>query len=314
MADELNHKKILRKYLLGELSDDEAEQVERQLMTDSAYAEEASILEDELVEEYFSGELSVEDRIRFQSGYLSSAEGRQHLDFEAAFRKLISNASLQTPPEGRQPSGLLAGIANARRFSRAASVLGALLLLLITGYLWIRIHRDNREASNAKSAAAAEEQTRTPDKHLAEEPAGRSEEEAQGEKASHQETQTPGIKKQAEPKVSVVATLLPGGVRDSGKIQEVTVPLKESSVRIKLVIPAEIHYPGYWTVLRLNGAPEQPLPGVLNETGRGPHRSVMASLASKSLTRGDYSVMLYGGQPPDRSKYVATYIFRLSKG
>lgn len=74
----------IREYLLGRLSEAEQEQIEERLMVEDDLFEELEILKGELIEEYRDGDLTRNERESFESGFLSSPEGRQRQAFAVA--------------------------------------------------------------------------------------------------------------------------------------------------------------------------------------------------------------------------------------
>lgn len=86
-------KERVRRYLLGQLADDEKEQFEERLLIDNELYEELSITEDELVDEYLSGELSSTDRSSFESHFLAVREHQETLRFARSLRKYVSAES-----------------------------------------------------------------------------------------------------------------------------------------------------------------------------------------------------------------------------
>ncbi|MCI0419314.1 MAG: hypothetical protein L0312_08860 [Acidobacteria bacterium] len=81
------------RYLLDKLSETERSEVTRQIGTDTQYAQLAEAIEEELLDAYVKGQLSREDRNRFENHYLSSAERRSKLEFSRAFLNSIPRRS-----------------------------------------------------------------------------------------------------------------------------------------------------------------------------------------------------------------------------
>lgn len=67
----------LRRYLLGELSETDEEQVEHRLLSDDNYFEELEVIETELIDQYAQGELSTAQLEQFERYFLRAPE-RQH--------------------------------------------------------------------------------------------------------------------------------------------------------------------------------------------------------------------------------------------
>jgi|ERR1041385_6297365 methionine-rich copper-binding protein CopC len=86
----------IRQYLLGELSVDEQEKVEEQLMVDDDLFDELEISKGELIEEYRAGELNGNEQKWFEEHYLSSSEGRERRAFVATM-DYLATPSARTP-------------------------------------------------------------------------------------------------------------------------------------------------------------------------------------------------------------------------
>src|SRR5215213_10103739 len=78
----------IRQYLLGHLSDEEQQEIEKRLMIEDDLFEELEISKGEVIEDYVSGELPEDERQWFEHHYLSSPEGRQRHTFTLALNCL----------------------------------------------------------------------------------------------------------------------------------------------------------------------------------------------------------------------------------
>lgn len=78
----------IRDYLLGQLSNEEQQEIEERLMVEDDLFEEFEISKGELIEEYRAGELKQPENDWFKSHYLASPEGRQRLTFAVALNCL----------------------------------------------------------------------------------------------------------------------------------------------------------------------------------------------------------------------------------
>lgn len=90
-ARSTNHEDI-KGYLLKQIPEEDESQVEARLLTDRGFYEELSIVEDELIDQYLAGSLSVSDRRSFESHFVSSSERQQKIRFARALRKRVSVA------------------------------------------------------------------------------------------------------------------------------------------------------------------------------------------------------------------------------
>jgi CHAT domain-containing protein len=74
----------LRRYLLGQLTQEEEEQVEVRLLSDAAYAKEFDIVVDEITDQYVRGELQGSERRQAKEYFLKSDERKDKLRFAMA--------------------------------------------------------------------------------------------------------------------------------------------------------------------------------------------------------------------------------------
>jgi hypothetical protein len=79
--------RLVRKYLLGDLGQDELERIEERLLTDAGFAEEVSIAQTELIDDYVGGKLSDEERGQFEKHFRLPPGRLQKLRFARAFDK-----------------------------------------------------------------------------------------------------------------------------------------------------------------------------------------------------------------------------------
>ena len=91
--NEANKETVIKRYLLGELNEDDREQVEQRLITDRNYFDEVLLVEEELLEDYVSGLLSQQERDLFLQNYLSAPRQQQKLRIAQAFDKYASQTT-----------------------------------------------------------------------------------------------------------------------------------------------------------------------------------------------------------------------------
>jgi CHAT domain-containing protein len=92
MKVDLTDRNVLRQFLLGQLSEAVRESIEERLMTDDAYFEEYELVKEEVIDEYAEGEMTDDERKKFERHFLTSAS--RHRDLRVA-QALI--------PHGRDP-------------------------------------------------------------------------------------------------------------------------------------------------------------------------------------------------------------------
>jgi hypothetical protein len=97
----------LARYLLGELSDDEADRIDECSISDETLAWRLREVEDELVDAYVSGRLNGDDLQRFKWFYLSSERRRDRVRFAEALQHTASRQTDSRPE--RSPRAVISG-------------------------------------------------------------------------------------------------------------------------------------------------------------------------------------------------------------
>ena len=78
---------VLRRYLLGTAPPEVREEIDRRLFSeDKMFWEQLCLIEDELVDDYITGELDQDERERFEQSFLISAERRERVEFARTLR------------------------------------------------------------------------------------------------------------------------------------------------------------------------------------------------------------------------------------
>ena len=122
----------LKRYMLGELDQEEQQRLEREIMTDNHTFEQLSVAEDELVEEYLEGSLSAREREKFEKHFLSTPERRQELKLAKALRRYV--AEKKSASKVSFWESLLAPLRTQPAFLKHA--LSAALVLAVVGGAW----------------------------------------------------------------------------------------------------------------------------------------------------------------------------------
>jgi CHAT domain-containing protein/Tfp pilus assembly protein PilF/anti-sigma-K factor RskA len=119
---------LIRRYLLGQLGEDEREQLEERMMVDNELFDQVLLAEDEMIEEYVQRELSESDRTEFEASFLSTPEGRQQVTYTKALSRYVKDPSPSSNVSARIGEEPVAEELTAPRPSvqgRSGDVLGA---------------------------------------------------------------------------------------------------------------------------------------------------------------------------------------------
>ena len=98
----------IRRYLLGDVSEEERERLERRLIAEDDLYQQMLMAEDDLIDEYVSGALPEQDGAKFSRHFLQAPELRQDVRFAVALRqRALKSAPLvasKGEPKGARPT------------------------------------------------------------------------------------------------------------------------------------------------------------------------------------------------------------------
>lgn len=162
-------------YLLGTLTEIEADDFEQRYLEDSALFAEMQEVEDELIDDYASGAMGKDDRIRFEQHFLQSPDRRERVRFARAITGravssrnerervtsptplFVAEPAVMASKEETQERGKLLPFRRLLRpvpaWREWGAIAAAILIAIFTGVLWLR----NRELHRDLLTAAAEE-------------------------------------------------------------------------------------------------------------------------------------------------------------
>src|SRR5262245_61060877 len=84
-----SQEEMIKRYLLGELSEAEQIALEDEYFIDSSVYDRFYKAEDELLDRYARGSLSNADRERFERRYLTNPQRRRHVKFAKALAQVV---------------------------------------------------------------------------------------------------------------------------------------------------------------------------------------------------------------------------------
>jgi len=130
---------VLKQYLLDELSGPDRDQIEREYLADKEFFDQLLAVEDDLVDDYVSGELTPTERDRFERKMIATPRQREKLTQARLLLRSKRPHSRATPPLGKRAAWIDA-LSQRRVFA-----LATLLLLVTTGWLAIRVWQTSRQ-------------------------------------------------------------------------------------------------------------------------------------------------------------------------
>jgi hypothetical protein len=89
--------RLLIRYLLDDLEEEEQEKIEERDASDDSFYLKLLATEDELIDSYVLGEISPEDRKKFEQAYLGNPHRRKKVEANELFLELVTNRPSPTP-------------------------------------------------------------------------------------------------------------------------------------------------------------------------------------------------------------------------
>ena len=133
------------RYLLGLCSQAERERIESEYFQDEAAFEKMLTAEDDLIDAYARGELTNEERQRFEKHFLTSLHGRDRVQFARAFAGTASGAQPFAP---RSHAALLESFKTLGGWHgalRIVTITAVIVLVVVLSWLLIERRRMNNE-------------------------------------------------------------------------------------------------------------------------------------------------------------------------
>jgi len=320
---------LIRRYLLGEVRDEEQEQTEQRLLTDRQYFRDFLRLEENLIDEYVRGGLNKRDQERFENYFLKAPERRESVEFAKALRRYVSqeaifNSARATGEDGegtgwRQP---VLGFRQARSRAVMASLV-CLALVLGAGAAWLLAERtrlkrqierlDSEQVKATESEEKLKQQInrqRALSDDLVEQINQTQSKLDEKEQEIAKLKQANGSNQTAVNTSAVSMLLAPELGRGEDEPNRVYLSKGNNRLRLKLRVDGE-NYKKYRAEVRTAEGEEILRSDNLKAKVSGRAEIVEVVLAAKRFAKGDYIIMLSGA--PDDGDYekISTYHFRV---
>jgi tetratricopeptide (TPR) repeat protein len=129
--------KLLVRYLLGELSPRERDQLEDRYFSDEASHEQLLAIEAELIDSYVRGELSTKQRARFEQRFLQTRERLEKLEFAKVLAQLSQGAAQRKPGRKAFFVSIFAFLKEHVSFVQLSFALAAIVALVVTPVVFL---------------------------------------------------------------------------------------------------------------------------------------------------------------------------------
>jgi hypothetical protein len=301
----------LKRYLLGQLDQEEQQQLEREIMTDSHTFEQLSAAEDELVEEYLEDSLSAREREKFEKHFLSTPERRQELKLAKALKKYVAVQKRASKVSFWESLPALLGTQPA--FLKHA--LSAALALAVVGGAWSgrQAWRYGQEIAQIRAQqATSQDQMQDLQRQLGEQRSRNLQLDEELERREAQGSVTKPDPVAVQQPTLVAFALTRGLVRDTGTLRRVVVPSGASLVELRLDLVSP-DYPSYRVMLQDASGEEITTQNKLKASKLGDGHIVVVTLPVSLVPRGDYSLKLSGRSAAGDFEDLGSYYLRVIK-
>jgi hypothetical protein len=330
---------LLRRYLLGELSEDERARFQDNYFADNDLFEELLVVEEELIDDYVRGGLSAKERQQFVERFMSTAEGRERIEFSRVLKK-AAGTQTQTASEVRRQSfwqsasTWLAGAGVGMPFStraiqgaqRVQYAMAAVMAVLLIAGAWLVVQNNRLHNRLDQVATGLRQENEKLQRDLADE---RQRNQALGEKVGdlgNQLSQTQELNRQ------IAGFLTPQPIKEvSGQLDPITfdpargitgkdlptgkalvIPAGTDLLTLKLRLSAD-EYRSYRVVVRTRDKQD-----VWSQDSLRPHRSNAGSqlvlrIPAKQLKTEAYLAVVSGASSEGEYIGVSSYAFRVTR-
>jgi len=309
----------IRRYLLGELSEQARVEIEDRAFEDQKVLQEILAVEQDLIDDYVSGDIPEEKLQGFETHFLASAERRKKVAFAKALAAVVNESPATATNVATAPSWRTRLTAFFIRPVTAYSFAAASLVLFVVGSLLvldrIRLHSELAQLRSAQESQIA--QLRQLEKDLANERLRNDELMANRETPTPQ-TVIPETKPESPPQPTTPASpvvaalsLFPGISRSGNSVPKLSVAQDVSLVRLQIGIDPQETYRRYRVELRTEKGQQVLVQENLTARKGSKGRSIPLSVPASALKNGRYEVTLKGITESGTSEDVGFYYFEV---
>jgi hypothetical protein len=321
MAADLNNEKVIARYLLGDLPEEQQVAIEDRAFADKDYLALVTAVENDLIDEYVRQELSPTERQQFERQFLASAERRKRVEFAKALARVPERTVVSETAKWSWRDSLYALISGLNPAAKIA--FAAVMLLLIVGGAWLltatlrlRSQLTQLQAQNQARQNELQQQVEAERRRNEELNARLTQEQQQREQSeeSLQKLSETGDATNPPPRPVIAAlTLLPGLSRGGGDKASLVMPEDARLVRLQIGIDPNEPYKTFAVELRTAAGRQVWTRENLTARTRGKARAVSLTLPASALKSGDYELRLSGRREGGESEDVGFYYFDVKK-
>jgi anti-sigma factor RsiW len=338
MNSQSSNETIIIGYLLGELPEEDLQRVERRFLEDEDLFNELEEIEDELVDDYVTGSLSVDRRAAFEKYFLRSAERRDKVEFAQALTERASlwkktretevfNSALvadERSGESGAGSQKQAELLSKRwlrpvpAWRQWAAIAAAVVFAVASVGLWLKVSRLQRDLASTREHQVAllhsEAQSRKSSADLQSElSAEQKQTQALEEKINDFErlaSLDPGTKIVYGIRIGIEHLSSDSKGEGTRKIKTLEIPAKAQLVRLSVEFEKTDFQTFKATLRRADGSSVWTRAG-LKTRASGANQSLTLAIPADKLPAGDYELVVSGVTPEGNTESVGRYALKV---
>ena len=306
---ESDDEKLITRYLLGELSEENQSQVEERFFADSIFSWKIEAARNELIDEYLRGGLAEHQRQEFEGQFLTSPSLRARVESARMLTEAVSRLSPTeafTSPRRSRPNLL------------AKLLLAAAILTVAVGGAWLitenlRLRQKLEQTESERSALQQKEEALQQQINDEQANRGQMAEQLQREHDQlarlEQEIDSIVAAQQPEhPALIAFLTLDPIQIRDPHRTPTVVIRPQTRLVRLRVNFDAQTYVSYHALLAKAEGAQVWQKGGI-----KASGKTVSLSIPANSLTETDYLLTLSGVSSQVQPEDIGKYFFRVVK-
>ncbi len=320
---ELENEDLIRRFLLGKMSEKERLEFEERFVADTNLIEQIIAVEDDLIEKYVRGWMRPEESAEFETVFLVTRKRRERIEFARTFIDQITGTGVPVTDTVGENAPKQPYFASVRPWFRIPNVAlaGALGVLIVFVGVWmfVQLFTPNRpelavQPSNGAQPSPAS--TRSPEAVTAASPTNPTEtpepttntdtpEPVPAAKKTPAPTKSPAVE---QPVQNPVLALFPGILRSGGSNNVLKLPSEAKAATFLLNLPSTDHSTYAALVTDADGNTIAQFDKLKASNGR-----VRIVVGANQLKKGDYMIKLDGGNVSGELESVADFQFRVKQ-
>lgn len=315
MAADVNNEKLIARYLLGDLPEEQQVEIEDRAFADKEYLALVTGVENDLIDEYVRRELSETDRRKFEGRFLASAERRKRVEFASALARVpvsIEKTVVSQPAQWTWRDSLYAFFVGLNPAVKFATI--GVMLAFIMGSVWL--FSETMRLRSQLARQQAQNQARQNELQQQVEAERRRNEELTAQLTQEQQPQQPQPNEESTPTPQPVIaslTLLPGLSRGGSEKSSLVLADDTRLVRLQIGIDPGEPYKTFSVDLHTSVGRQVWTREHLTTHTRGKARAITVTLPASSLKPGDYELRLSARQDGGASEDIGFYYFNVKK-